>query len=140
MKKSHPPYQQSSPSHGQFITLIAVLSVLQYVPRVPLLMTHVVILYQLIMEHCMSKIATALSFLLNGYSFNRFEVEHLGDHCLPSVFGALANKYVLTVIRTPEQIPICFGSETRVARSLSPPFEHDRAQQMFSMLKKRGRA
>lgn len=50
MKKSHSPYKQSSPSHGQFITLIATLSVLEYALRLPLLMTIVTILYWLIME------------------------------------------------------------------------------------------
>lgn len=50
MKKSHSPYKQSSPSHGQFITLIATLSVLEYAFRLPLLITLLAILYRLIME------------------------------------------------------------------------------------------
>jgi hypothetical protein len=50
MKKSHPPYQQSSPSHGQFITLIVVLSVLEYALRLLVLMTFVALLYWLFME------------------------------------------------------------------------------------------
>lgn len=50
LKKSHPPYQQSSPSRGQFITSIARLSVLEYAFRLPLLITLLAILYRLIME------------------------------------------------------------------------------------------
>ncbi|WP_395601524.1 hypothetical protein AB4P97_20015 [Pseudomonas sp. A1230] len=50
MKKSRPPYQQSSPSRGQFITLIGVLSVLEYALRLPVLLTFVALLYRLIME------------------------------------------------------------------------------------------
>lgn len=88
----------------------------------------------------MSMVAVIRNLLLNGYSFNRFGMEYLGDHCLPSTISNLANKYGLTVIRTPEQVPICFGSETRVVRYLLPSFEHERAQQVFSLLKKRGRA
>lgn len=87
----------------------------------------------------MTKIATILSFLLNGYSFNRFEVEHLGDHCLHSTISTLANKYGLTFIRTPEQVPNRFGGETRVVRYSLPPFEYDRGHQVLSMLKKLGR-
>ena len=50
MKKSRPPYQQSSPSRGQFITLIGVLSVLEYALRLSVLMTFVALLCRLIME------------------------------------------------------------------------------------------
>ncbi|MNJ69493.1 hypothetical protein D3C77_658500 [compost metagenome] len=50
MKKDRPPYQQSSPSHGQFITLIRVLSVLEYALRLPVLLTFVALLYRLIVE------------------------------------------------------------------------------------------
>lgn len=87
----------------------------------------------------MTKIATILNFLLNGYSFNRFEVEHLGDHCLHSTISTLANKYGLTFIRTSEQVSNRFGGETRVVRYSLPPFELDRGHEVFSMLKKRGR-
>ena len=50
MKKSRPPHQQSSPSRGEFITLISVLSALEYFLRLPVLMTFVALLYRLIME------------------------------------------------------------------------------------------
>jgi hypothetical protein len=50
MKKSRPPYQQSSPSRGHFITLIRALSVLEYALRLPVLLTFVALLHRLIME------------------------------------------------------------------------------------------
>jgi len=50
MKKSRPPHQQSSPSRGQFITLIRALSVLEYALRLPVLLAFVALLYRLIME------------------------------------------------------------------------------------------
>ena len=87
----------------------------------------------------MTKIATILSLLLDGYSFNRFEVEPMGDHCLHSTISTLANDYGLTFLRTPEQVPNRCGGETRVVRYSLSPFEHDRAHQVLSMLKKRGR-
>jgi hypothetical protein len=88
----------------------------------------------------MNKITNLLIHARNGYSFTRFEVEHLGDHNLLSIFSTLANKYGLTFNRTPEQAPNSFGIETRIACYLPPPLEHDRPQQLFSMLKKRGSA
>lgn len=50
MKKNRPPYQQSSPSRGQYITLIRALTVLEYALRLPVLVTFVALLYRLIME------------------------------------------------------------------------------------------
>jgi hypothetical protein len=88
----------------------------------------------------MSMVAVIRNLLLNGYSFNLFGMEYLGDPCLPSTISNLANKYGLTFICTPEQVLNRFGRETRVVRYLLPSFEHDRAHQVFSMLKKQGRA
>lgn len=87
----------------------------------------------------MTKIATILSLLLDGYSFNRFEVECYGDHCLHSTVSTLANDYGLSFIRTPEKVPNRFGGEARVVRYSLPPFERDRGNQVLSMLNKRGR-
>lgn len=87
----------------------------------------------------MTKIATILSHFLDSHSFNRFEVEHLGDHCLHSTISTLANDYGLTFIRTPEQVPNLFGGETRVVRYSLPSFEYDRANKVLCMLKTRGR-
>ncbi|MNG26611.1 hypothetical protein D3C84_1116240 [compost metagenome] len=50
MKKSSSPNQQSSPSDGHFITLIPVLSVLEYALRLPVLMTFAALLYRLFMD------------------------------------------------------------------------------------------
>jgi hypothetical protein len=139
MKKSHSPYQQSSPSHGKFITLIAPFVGSNVRPphaAADAASNHPVLANP---EGGMTKIATILSLLLDGYSFNRFEVEPIGDHCLHSTISTLANDYGLTFVRTPEQVPNRFGGETRVVRYSLPPFERDLANKVFSMLKKRGR-
>ncbi|SEJ34101.1 hypothetical protein SAMN05216201_107108 [Pseudomonas linyingensis] len=87
----------------------------------------------------MTKIATILRLLLDGHSINRFEVEHVGDHCLHSTISTLANDYGLTFARVWEQVPNRFGGKTRVIRYSLPTFERFRAAQVFKLLMKRGR-
>lgn len=87
----------------------------------------------------MTKIATILSLLLDGYSINRFEVEHVGDHCLHSTISSLANEYQLTITRKPEKVPNRFGSMTRVIRYSLPDWERDNARQVMLKLNKRSR-
>lgn len=87
----------------------------------------------------MTKIATILRLLLDGRSINRFEVEHVGDHCLHSTISTLANDYGLTFARVWEQVPNRFGGQTRVIRYSLPTFERFRAAQVLNLLMKRGR-
>lgn len=87
----------------------------------------------------MTKIATILRLMLDGHSINRFEVEHVGDHCLHSTISSLANDYGLIFTRTWEQVPNRFGGKTRVMRYSLPPFERFRAAQVLKLLMKRGR-
>jgi hypothetical protein len=106
MKKSHPQYQQSSPSQGQSIT------------------------------EAPSKIARILAHLATGGSLNRFEAEPLGDHCLNSTIAILANLHSLNFKRAPEKIPNRWGKPCRVVRYSLPEIEHSRALAILATLKR----
>ncbi|WP_277053096.1 hypothetical protein [Zestomonas thermotolerans] len=82
----------------------------------------------------MTKIATILRLMLDGHSINRFEVEHVGDHCLHSTISSLANDYGLIFTRTWEQVPNRFGGKTRVMRYSLPPSQHKRARAVLVAL------
>lgn len=63
-----------------------------------------------------SKTIRILSLFLTGASLNRFEAEHLGDHCLNSTISALANRHGLTFQRKQEKVPNRWGKPCRVVR------------------------
>ncbi len=85
------------------------------------------------------KIARILAHLLIGASTNRFEAEHLGDHCLPSTIAVLANRYGLTFQRQPERVPNRWGKPCLVTRYSLPPSEHKRARAVLATFKRTAR-
>ena len=110
MKKSHPQYQQSSPSQGQSST------------------------------EATSKIARILDCLLMGNSTNRFDAEHLGDHCLNSTISELANRHGLIIERHSERVPNRWGKPCLVKRYSLPSSEYDNARKVLAYLKRTARA
>lgn len=52
---------------------------------------------------------------LRNRSLNRFEAEHLGDHCLNSTISEL-RKQGHTIISSPEEVDTRFGRKTRCKR------------------------
>ncbi|MDO8402624.1 MAG: hypothetical protein Q7T27_03920 [Pseudomonas sp.] len=105
MKKSRLQYQQSSPSQGQSITEAA------------------------------SKIGRILAHLLTGATFNRFEAEDLGDHCLNTTISTLANRYGLFIERHFERVPNRWGKPCRVKRYSLPFSERENARKVLAYLK-----
>ena len=81
-----------------------------------------------------SKIARILAHLLSGASINRFEAEHIGDHCLPSTIAALAINYGLTIERKQERVPNRWGAPCTVTRYSLPPSQHKRARAVLVAL------
>ncbi len=81
-----------------------------------------------------TKIARVLAYLISGASLNRFEAEHMGDHCLNSTIAVLANKYGLQFQRPRERVPNRFGTLTGVIRYTLPANQHDRAMSVLSEL------
>jgi len=59
---------------------------------------------------------TIIQHLLKGASLNRFEAEHLGDHCLHTTVSVIARKYELDIPRKLEKVPNRFGGLTSVMR------------------------
>lgn len=57
-----------------------------------------------------------LSQFITGASLNRFEAEHLGDHCLNSTISTLTNRHGLTFQRKPEKVANRWGKPCRVVR------------------------
>jgi len=81
-----------------------------------------------------SKIARILAHLLSGASINRFEAEHIGDHCLPSTIAVLANHYGLSIERKQERVPNRWGAPCTVTRYSLPPSQHKRARAVLVAL------
>ena len=116
MKKATRSEEQSSQSHGQFITSPAEL--LRTAP---------------------SKICRVLAHLLNVGPLNRFEAERIGDHCLHSTISALANGYGLKFERTPEKVPNHWGQPCDVIRYALPASEYQKARAVLVMLTRKGK-
>ncbi len=111
MKKAAPQYQQSSTSPEQHITAAT----------------------------AQTKIARVLAHLLTGASVNRFEAEHLGDHCLPSTVSRLQKRGLL-IERQLEPVPNGWGEPCRAARYRLPASERDKARTVLALVNRRGRA
>ncbi|BAP80330.1 hypothetical protein MT1_3155 [Pseudomonas sp. MT-1] len=88
-----------------------------------------------------SKIARILAHLLTGADINRFEAEHLGDHCLNSTIAVLADpkRHALIFLRRQEKVPNRWGMPCRVTRYSLPPSEHSRALAVLATLKNSAR-
>lgn len=63
-----------------------------------------------------TKLGRILHALAAGKSLNRFQAEHLGDHCLHSTVSAIERRYGLRVDRREETVPGYAGHRTRVMR------------------------
>lgn len=64
-----------------------------------------------------TKIGRVFLFLLQGYSYNRFEAEwKLYDHCLPQTIAALQSRFGIKILRKFETIPGYKGSPTKCCR------------------------
>lgn len=89
-------------------------------------------------EHTMStapsKICRVLAILISGRTLNRFEAEREGEHCLHTTISALANKYDLLFVRTPETVPSNWGASCRVVRYRLAPSHIDRAEKLLALL------
>lgn len=57
-----------------------------------------------------------LTLFAAGYSLNRFQAEHHGDHCLPTTVSDLQKRYWIEFQRKQENVPTRFGRTTRVSR------------------------
>lgn len=84
-----------------------------------------------------SKICRILAILISGRSLNRFEAERFGEHCLHTTISALANKYDLLFIRTPEAVPTNWGASCRVIRYQLAPSHLGRARTLLRILSAR---
>lgn len=62
------------------------------------------------------KLDSMLARFADGDSYNRFEAERLGDHCLHTTVSDLQIKYDLSFDRERERVPNRFGGETIVCR------------------------
>ncbi|MEC6744518.1 hypothetical protein KH389_01410 [Pseudomonas qingdaonensis] len=87
-----------------------------------------------IATEALSKIARVLAYLLTGGSLNRFEAEHIGDHCLNSTIASLANRHGLTFQRQQERVPNCWGAACTVTRYSLLPNQFERARAVFRAL------
>ena len=84
-----------------------------------------------------TKIARVLAYLLPACnSLNRFEGEHLGDHCLPSTIAKLANGYGLEFKRQQEKVPNHWGHPCDVTRYSLPESQQKRARAVLALLNK----
>ena len=111
MKKASPPiHAEASQSHGEFIT-----------SKAP------------------TKIARVLEYQVFSGSLNRFEAEHIGDHCLHSTISALANGYGLNFKRTPEKVPNHWGQPCDVIRYSLPHSERRHALLVLDILTRKGK-
>ena len=110
MKKATRSEEQGSQSHGEFIT-----------SKAP------------------TKIARVLEYQVFSGSLNRFEAEHIGDHCLNSTISALANGYGLKFKRTPEKVPSHWGQPCDVIRYALPASEHRNARAVLVLLTRKGK-
>ncbi len=86
-----------------------------------------------------TKIARLLAHLLVGASINRFEVEHLGDHCLPSTIAVLANRHGLAFQCQPERVPNRWGKPCFVTRYSLPASKYRRIRVVLVLLNLKGR-
>jgi len=57
-----------------------------------------------------------LARFAQGMSFNRFEAERVGDHCLHTTISDLQRKHGIEFHREWEVVPNRFGSKTRIRR------------------------
>ena len=82
-----------------------------------------------------TKIARVLAYLISGASLNRFEAEHMGDHCLNSTIATLANRHGLLIRRKPEKVPNRWGKPCTVIRYSLPVEERGQANEVLARLK-----
>lgn len=85
-----------------------------------------------------SKIARILAHLVRGETLNRFEAEHLGDHCLNSTISTLANRFGLIVSRQQESIPSRWGKPCKVTRYKLAADQMETASQVLVYLEAQG--
>lgn len=64
----------------------------------------------------LTKIMRILGHFASGGSLNRFEAEHLGDHCLNTTIATLVRDYSIDFVRIPERVRSRFGADARVIR------------------------
>lgn len=84
-----------------------------------------------------SKIARILAYLLIPCnSLNRFEAEHLGDHCLPSTISALTHDYSVQFQHLPERVPNRWGQPCTVTRYCLSETQREHAHQVLTLLRK----
>lgn len=81
-----------------------------------------------------TKIGRILAHLVSGGSLNRFEAEHLGDHCLNSTIATLANTHGLIIRRQSEKVRNRWGKSCTVTRYSLPPTEEEIARKVLWML------
>jgi len=81
-----------------------------------------------------SKIARILSVFLTGASFNRFEAERIGDHCLHSTISDLTNRHGLNFKRQNERVPNHWGKPCTVVRYSLPESERQKALAVMKWL------
>lgn len=82
-----------------------------------------------------SKIARILAYLLIPCnSLNRFEAEHLGDHCLPSTISTLTHSYNINFQHQPEQVPNRWGQPCKVTRYRLPETQREHARQVLKLM------
>lgn len=84
-----------------------------------------------------SKIARILAYLLIPCnSLNRFEAEHLGDHCLPSTISTLTHSYNIKFQHQPEKVPNRWGQPCTVTRYRLPETQREHARQVLTLMSK----
>ncbi|WP_197092448.1 hypothetical protein [Stutzerimonas frequens] len=82
-----------------------------------------------------SKIARILAYLLIPCnSLNRFEAEHLGDHCLPSTISTLTHSYNIQFQHQPERVPNRWAQPCTVTRYCLPETQREHARQVLARL------
>ncbi|MFI8688875.1 hypothetical protein ACIGHJ_13900 [Stutzerimonas kunmingensis] len=82
-----------------------------------------------------SKIARILAYLLiPSNSLNRFEAEHLGDHCLPSTISSLTHSYNIQFQHQPERVPNRWGQPCTVTRYYLPDTQREHARQVLTLM------
>ena len=118
MKKATPPKEERSPPQGNHSA-----------NRTELL------------DKAPTKITRVLAYLAFSGSLNRFEAEHIGDHCLHSTISTLANNYGLAFERQLERVPNHWAQSCDVTRySISDSERHRARDVLLLMLRKSGKA
>lgn len=86
-----------------------------------------------------TKKARVLEYFIFQGSLNRFEAQHIGDHCLHTTVSNLANRHGLEFIRTPEKVPNKWGAPSEVTRYQLADDQREKAVLILWLLDSRTR-